>query len=232
MLIKCVYIYFGGIHFSLCRWICHIHHQPCHVIYTDYRPTPLQHYIFPAGGDGLHLVVDDKRRFRDENFQKALATLTEGKEESGGQIKHKSQGKGNKSDIFRIVKLIMNRHYDPCLIFCFSKRDCEANALQMSKLDLNSDDEKALVEEVFNNAIDSLGDEDKKLPQVENLLPLLKRGIGLHHSGLLPILKEVCFVLQSEYILGFDIEFDYHFVYFFNFFWNASRSWRFSSKKG
>lgn len=33
--------------------------QPCHVVYTDYRPTPLQHYIFPAGGDGLHLVVDE-----------------------------------------------------------------------------------------------------------------------------------------------------------------------------
>lgn len=36
--------------------------QPCHVIYTDYRPTPLQHYIFPAGGDGLHLVVDENVR--------------------------------------------------------------------------------------------------------------------------------------------------------------------------
>ena len=32
--------------------------QPCHVVYTDYRPTPLQHYMFPAGGDGLYLVVD------------------------------------------------------------------------------------------------------------------------------------------------------------------------------
>ena len=38
--------------------------QPCHVVYTDYRPTPLQHYIFPAGGDGLHLVVDENVRRR------------------------------------------------------------------------------------------------------------------------------------------------------------------------
>lgn len=41
-----------------------IHNQPCHVVYTDYRPTPLQHYVFPAGGDGLHLVVDEKGTFR------------------------------------------------------------------------------------------------------------------------------------------------------------------------
>ena len=29
---------------------------------------------------------------------------------------------------------------------------------------------------MFSNAIDSLSDEDKKLPQVEHVLPLLKKG--------------------------------------------------------
>ena len=42
------------------EWICHLHKQPCHVVYTDYRPVPLQHYIFPAGDAGIHLVVDEK----------------------------------------------------------------------------------------------------------------------------------------------------------------------------
>ena len=44
-------------------------------------------------------------------------------------------------------------------------------------------DDKQLVEEVFHNAIDVLSKDDQKLPQVENLLPLLKRGIGIHHGG-------------------------------------------------
>lgn len=30
----------------------------------DYRPTPLEHYVFPAGGDGIFLVVDNKGTFR------------------------------------------------------------------------------------------------------------------------------------------------------------------------
>ena len=46
--------------------------QPCHVVYTDYRPTPLQHYLFPAGGEGIYLVVDERGKLREENFQKAL----------------------------------------------------------------------------------------------------------------------------------------------------------------
>lgn len=32
------------------EWICKMKNQPCHVVYTDYRPTPLQHYIFPDKG--------------------------------------------------------------------------------------------------------------------------------------------------------------------------------------
>ena len=42
------------------EWICRIKHQPCHVIYTDKRPVPLQHYLFPSGGDGVYMVVDEK----------------------------------------------------------------------------------------------------------------------------------------------------------------------------
>jgi superfamily II RNA helicase len=39
------------------------------------------------------------------------------------------------------------------------------------------------------------------LNQVSHLLPLLKRGIGVHHSGLLPILKEVIEILFQEGLL-------------------------------
>ena len=54
------------------------------------------------------------------------------------------------------------------------------------------------MDEVFNNAIDALSDEDKKLPQVEHVLPLLRKGIGIHHGGLLPLLKETIEILFSE----------------------------------
>ena len=27
------------------EWICKIHSQPCHIVYTDFRPTPLQHVL-------------------------------------------------------------------------------------------------------------------------------------------------------------------------------------------
>ncbi|XP_026886297.2 exosome RNA helicase MTR4 [Electrophorus electricus] len=190
------------------EWICHLHKQPCHVVYTDYRPTPLQHYVFPAGGDGLHLVVDENGEFREDNFNTAMQVLRDAGDQgssSGGGSKWDPKGRrgGTRgpSNVFKIVKMIMERNFQPVIIFSFSKKECEAYALQVSKLDFNTDEEKKLVEEVFSNAIDCLSDEDKKLPQVEHVLPLLKRGIGIHHGGLLPILKETIEILFSEGLL-------------------------------
>ncbi|XP_061603871.1 exosome RNA helicase MTR4 [Phyllopteryx taeniolatus] len=186
------------------EWICHLHKQPCHVVYTDYRPTPLQHYVFPAGGDGLHLVVDENGEFREDNFNTAMQVLRDAGDSGSSNAGSKWDPKGRKggtkgpSSVFKIVKMIMERNFQPVIIFSFSKKECEAYALQVAKLDFNKEEEKRLVEEVFNNAVDCLSDEDKKLPQVEHVLPLLKRGIGIHHGGLLPILKETIEILFSE----------------------------------
>lgn len=42
------------------------------------------------------------------------------------------------SNVFKIVKMIMERNFQPVIIFSFSKKDCEAYALQMTKLDFNT----------------------------------------------------------------------------------------------
>ena len=191
------------------EWITKTHGQPVHVVYTDFRPTPLQHYFFPAGADGIHLVVDEKGVFREDNFNKAMTTIADkqGDDPADAMAKRKGRGKDKRlnkggtkgpSDIYKIVKMIMLRNYNPVIVFSFSKNQCEAYALQMSNLSFNEASEKDMVDKVFNNALEMLTAEDKSLPQIQNILPLLKRGIGIHHSGLLPILKETIEILFQE----------------------------------
>lgn len=187
------------------EWICKTHNQPCHVVYTNFRPTPLQHYLFPAGGEGIHLVVDEKGQFREENFQKAMGSLGDkmGEDSASVDAKHKKGkiakgGKKDVSDIYKIVKMIMMKNYNPVIVFSFSKRDCESLALKISKLDFNSSEEADMVSKIFGNALMQLSEADRSLPQIEHILPLLRRGIGIHHSGLLPILKEVIEILFQE----------------------------------
>ena len=191
------------------EWITKTHNQPCHVVYTDFRPTPLQHYFFPAGADGIHLIVDEKGIFREDNFQKAMSTIAEkeGDDPADANARRKGRGKDKRlnkggtkgpSDIYKIVRMIMMKNYHPVIVFSFSKRECEALAIQMSSMTFNDDSEKGMVTKVFNSALEMLSEEDKKLPQIEHILPLLRRGIGVHHSGLLPILKETIEILFQE----------------------------------
>ncbi|KAI9674382.1 MAG: ATP-dependent RNA helicase mtr4 [Trizodia sp. TS-e1964] len=195
------------------EWITKTHNQPCHVVYTDFRPTPLQHYFFPAGADGIHLIVDEKGVFREDNFQKAMTSISDKQGADPNDINAKRKGKGrdkktNKgggtsgpSDIYKIVKMIMVNNFNPVIVFSFSKRECESYALQMSSLAFNSDSEKQMVNKVFESAIETLTEADRSLPQIQHILPLLRRGIGIHHSGLLPILKETIEILFQENLI-------------------------------
>lgn len=188
------------------EWICNLHKQPCHVVYTDFRPTPLQHYVFPIGGSGLYLVVDENEQFREDNFVKLQDSFTKQKQGVGSKsVNSKTSGRiakgGNASggsDIFKIVKMIMERKFQPVIIFSFSRRECEQHAMSMSKLDFNTKEEKDVVEQVFRNAVLCLNEEDRNLPAIELMLPLLQRGIAVHHSGLLPIIKELVELLFQE----------------------------------
>ena len=173
-------------------WIAVTHRHPCHVVYTDYRPTPLVHYVFAAG---LHLVVDEKGAFEEANFEKAMAQL------GGGEDPAAKLAKPQDDDLKRVIDLIVEKDMAPAIIFAFSRNECEANAVALKKTDFNTDEERDVVDAVYRSAMDSLSEEDRRLPQVATLLPLLKRGVGIHHGGLLPIVKEVVEILFQEGLL-------------------------------
>jgi ATP-dependent RNA helicase DOB1 len=131
------------------------------------------------------------------------AAIADAIADSGNSKKRGRQQRGKRSagpeaGLYKIVKLIMDRNLNPVIVFSFSKKACEKFALALNSEDYTDDVEKDLISQVYINAIDSLSEDDQKLPQVEALLPLLKRGIGIHHSGLLPILKEIVEILFAE----------------------------------
>ncbi|VDL60449.1 unnamed protein product [Hymenolepis diminuta] len=183
------------------EWIACLHSQPCHVVATETRPVPLQHYMYPLGSDGLRLVLSNGK-FMEENFQKMLAAFPKDNA-PGGASRSKRFRPGPSSEraedsVSKMVRLVKQHKLEPVIVFSFSKKECEVYALKMAEHDFLTDPDKHVVEEVFKNAIDGLSPKDKCLPQVESVLPLLKKGIGIHHGGLLPILKETVEILFGE----------------------------------
>lgn len=179
------------------EWIAMTHSSPCHVVYTDYRPTPLQHFLYPAGGEGIYLVVDDKNVFREEAFSKAIGALEEGLEEKAKKAQQRVSKK-EQSDVSRLISMIVERNLDPAIIFSFSKNECESLADQVSLLEVNTPEEKQMVHAIYDSAVDVLNTDDRKLPEVVSIIKRIERGIGVHHSGMLPILKELTEILFQE----------------------------------
>ncbi|KAL5969837.1 Exosome RNA helicase MTR4 [Taenia solium] len=178
------------------EWVAFLHKRPCHVIYTDYRPTPLQHYVFPCGGDGIFL-----REFLEANFNSALDVVRKaaGNAQSDTAMRGRRGGSLRAATYcYKLVKLVMDQELEPLIVFSFSKKDCEFYASQLSQVDFNGGKDKAAVDLIVRNALESLSPEDQKLPQILSTLPILRRGIGIHHGGLLPILKEIVEILFAE----------------------------------
>ncbi|KII94033.1 hypothetical protein PLICRDRAFT_171718 [Plicaturopsis crispa FD-325 SS-3] len=86
----------------------------------------------------------------------------------------------------------------PVVVFTFSKKKCEENAGTLTNADLCTSVEKSEVHVAIEKALSRLKGSDKKLPQIGRMRDLLTRGIGVHHGGLLPIVKEVVEILFAR----------------------------------
>ncbi|KTW31200.1 SKI complex RNA helicase subunit SKI2 [Pneumocystis jirovecii RU7] len=86
----------------------------------------------------------------------------------------------------------------PVVVFVFSKKRCEDNANSLVNLDLLNHTAKSEVHIIIEKSISRLRIEDSRLPQIIRIRDILSRGIGVHHGGLLPIVKEIVEILFAR----------------------------------
>lgn len=79
----------------------------------------------------------------------------------------------------------------PVVVFTLSRKRCDMNAAILRSLDLTNAREKHRVHAFFQSNIKHLKGSDRELPQVLMMQELLEKGVGIHHSGILPILREI-----------------------------------------
>uniref|UniRef100_A0A1J3FE68 Helicase SKI2W n=1 Tax=Noccaea caerulescens TaxID=107243 RepID=A0A1J3FE68_NOCCA len=90
-----------------------------------------------------------------------------------------------------LINKLSRKSLLPVVVFCFSKNYCDRCADALTGTDLTSSSEKSEIRVFCDKAFSRLKGSDRNLPQVLRVQSLLHRGIGVHHAGLLPIVKEV-----------------------------------------
>lgn len=98
-----------------------------------------------------------------------------------------------------MVGLLKKKNLLPVIVFTFSKRKCEEYADALTNIDLsNGASEKSEIHVFCEKSLSRLKGTDRELPQVMRTRELLSRGIAVHHSGLLPIIKEMVEILFTK----------------------------------
>jgi superfamily II RNA helicase len=184
-------------HFA--SWLGETKQRPIHLISTQYRIVPLVHML-----PNDFVVMDSKdiyyphvyeqfyaKYYQVEDEQRRRKQRVANREE--GQIIQK--GEQNLSFIDRMNKLISHMEL-PALFFVFSRKLCCEYAKKVSH-DLLTSSETADVTHIVNFHLRH-HPELQQISQYHDILSLLKKGVAYHHSGLLPILKEIIEILFSR----------------------------------
>ncbi|XP_076659791.1 superkiller complex helicase subunit twister isoform X2 [Halictus rubicundus] len=178
-------------------WVGRIKKKKMYVISTLKRPVPLEHYLY-TGTDGRtrndkFLVLDERGQFLLDGWYKALSTKEpKNKDKNTKRLtNHKMTPKQEQVLWNAFIGHLKSQNMLPVVVFMLSRKRCDMSAVLLKNIDLTTESEKYTIRTFFQNNIKHLKGNDRQLPQVLMMQELLQNGIGIHHSGILPILKEI-----------------------------------------
>lgn len=172
------------------NWVGRTKRRSVYVVSTMKRPVPLVHSLF-VKSEPYPLYDTNKGQFLHVNYK--AATEKHAALSKNSNIRF---GGGRQHAWVPLIKYLRKQELDPAIIFCFSKRKCEEAADSLYTTDLTAGaSEKNQIHHFYQTSIARLSPADQRVPQIARCLDSLKRGIGVHHAGILPIVKEVTEVL-------------------------------------
>ena len=190
------------------NWVGGIKKRKMYVISTLKRPVPLEHYLY-LGTDGKTrndrvLLLDSDGKFLLDKWYEAKVLKDGPPEKSDGSKQSIKMGrdrnqakrpvmsvKQSKTMWEAFIAHLKETEKLPVVVFTLSRNRCDVNADSLTAVNLTTESEKGHVRSFFKRCVQRLSEVDQELPQVKRMESLLLRGIGVHHSGILPILKEI-----------------------------------------
>ncbi|MDP8909564.1 MAG: DEAD/DEAH box helicase [Chloroflexota bacterium] len=174
-------------------------HRPIRLITHTKRPVPLALYYFHD--DHLSEVVDHHGALvRDFAQTGGEARRQPGRGPGGRRSGERQVPVLDEPQAHEIIDALHDQDLLPAIYFLFSRNDCQAYAERLAAMrpKLVRPEREAAIEQVLQSYVDNLRPEDRALEQVQLITRLARRGIGFHHAGLLPVLKQLVEVLFSR----------------------------------
>ena len=192
-------------------WLGDLKKKPIHLISTQYRIVPLTHAVLR--GSVLYPIMDHQERFSPlvyNSWVNHKKQLEDDHKAHRGQVAARRQGgyedpavHGSKKPASYIHQLnecittLQEKELLPALFFVFSRKACEVFAAKVQG-SLLSSSEAASVKHIIEFHLHRFPALYNATKQYFTVTELLQRGIAFHHSGLLPLLKEIIEILFAK----------------------------------
>ena len=191
-------------------WLGELKQTPIHLISTTYRIVPLTHGVLI--GNQFQTLMDAKEIYHDdvyrrwiqsrdrnlkahEDYQRKVKDLR--RQGVQGPIEGKARPVSFVHQMNEMIGSLQEQSLLPALCFVFSRKGCEKYAEKVTATLIDSS-EAAKVAHIWDYHLHHYGDALATSPQAHKLRALVERGIAYHHSGLLPMLKEIVEILFSR----------------------------------
>ena len=200
---------------NFAKWIESINlNKEVYLCNTTHRVVPLNHYLWlschqqtkqsATKSDYLFknfvnkpiIISESSNKFNEENYKSIIKYQ---------KIIEKNSYIKRKFVLNDIVKYLKLNNMLPAICFIFSRKNVEIAAREID-ISLFEEDDKtpSIIEkeckQLLINKIPNYN-EYIKLPEYIELMNLLKKGIAIHHAGIMPILREIVeFLFEKNYI--------------------------------
>lgn len=123
--------------------------------------------MYPVGGDGLYLLLDEAGNFREDSFRAATVAVTA----PAGRAAAAKLGSRESPDLQRLLSMLLERELVPAIVFTFSRKECEGAAMSARAAPMLPSQELAAVRSIFDAAVSTLSTADQQLKQIRMVTP-------------------------------------------------------------
>ena len=147
------------------------------VVPTEKRIVPLTYGVIC--GTAEHRIMDNDGHFYDDAYEAA-----------------KRDYHCTESDLDDLIKYMQRKDYLPANCFCFNRRQCKelANRRSLNLLDAR---EQVEAHKLFEKNKAKIKDGLEGTVEINEIEKLLMKGIGYHHGGMAPLVKELVETLDE-----------------------------------
>lgn len=180
---------------------------------TNKRVVPLTHYCYMTTNESIFKKIKDKKI--QEEIRNSTNKLVILKDENGkfqeksyldtkqiANYMEKYEIKLSKKHVLNnLSKFLKEKEMLPAICFVFSRKNVEIYAEDITT-NLLEDDSKIpyIVSREAENILRKLSNYEEylRLPEYISLIKLLEKGVGIHHSGMIPVLREIVELFISK----------------------------------